>query len=337
MDAVLLSVRCLLAAVFLVASVGKLLDLAGSRRALEEFGVPARVAEVGGVALPLVELAVAIALLIRPTARWGALCALLLLLAFAGGVARAMSRGQAPDCHCFGQIHSEPAGPSTLIRNGVLAAMAGVVALAGPGPSVVGALTNLHGAAIALVAVSVLAAVLAVAVAQLWADRRRLRRELSAAIAGQAAPGVARNTPAPEFNLDAVRGTIRSLTELTEQLRPAVLVFVSTACGPCLDMLPTLGRWQDSLSGSVTLAAIFSGEREEVERLCAEHELRLALVQQENEAFDLYELRATPSGVLVDVNGIIASAPAEGPPAIEALIRSAAAQEQPLELAIERG
>ncbi len=56
----------------------------------------------------------------------GRAAALLLLLAFAGGVARAMSRGQAPDCHCFGQIHSEPAGPSTLIRNAVLAVDGGV-------------------------------------------------------------------------------------------------------------------------------------------------------------------------------------------------------------------
>ena len=327
----------MLAAVFLVASVGKLLDLPGARRALEGFGVPTRAARIGGVVLPLAELAVGIALLVRPTARWGALCALLLLLAFAGAVARAMSRGEAPDCHCFGQIHSEPAGPTTLIRNGVLAAMAGVVVVAGPGPSVAAAVTSLHGAAIGLVAVSVLAAVLAVAVLQLWADRRRLRADLKIAIASQTAPGLARNTPAPDFDLSPVRGTISSLTELTERLRPSVLVFVSTACGPCLEMLPTLGRWQDSLSSSVTLAAIFSGEREEVERLCAEHELSLALAQDENEAFDLYELRATPSAVLIDVNGIVASAPAEGVPAIEALIRTGAAPEHVFELAVERG
>ncbi len=337
MDAVLLSIRCLLAAVFLVAAVGKLLDLTGSRRALEGFGVPTAAVPIGGVALPLVELAVGIALLVRPTARWGALCALLMMLAFAGAVDRAMSRGEAPDCHCFGQIHSEPAGPTTLIRNGVLAAMAVVVVVAGPGPSVVTAVTGLHGAAIGLVAVSVLAAVFAVAVVQLWADRRRLRAELRIAIAGQATPGLSRGTPAPDFDLAPVRGGVRSLTELTERLRPSVLVFVSTTCGPCVQMLPTLGRWQGSLSSSVTLAAIFTGEREEVERLSAEHELSLVLAQEDNEAFDLYELQATPTGVLIDVRGIVASAPAEGVPAIEALIRTAAAQERPVELAVEHG
>jgi uncharacterized membrane protein YphA (DoxX/SURF4 family)/thiol-disulfide isomerase/thioredoxin len=336
-DAVLLSVRCLLAVVFLVAAVGKLLDLGGSRRALEEFGVPARAAALGGVALPFAELAVAVALLLRPSARWGAAGAVVLLIAFIGGVARAVSHGQAPDCHCFGQIHSEPAGPSTLIRNAVLAAGAAVIVVAGPGPSLDGALGSLNGAAIGLVAVAVLAGVLAVAVAQLWADRRRLRSELRAAIAAHAAPGLPHGTPAPEFDLAPVRGTSRSLTELTERRRPSVLVFVSTTCGPCLEMLPTLGRWQDSLSGSVTLAAIFAGEREEVERLSAEHDLSLALAQQENEAFDLYQLRATPSAVLVGVDGIVAGAPAEGVPAIEALIRTAAAHKRPLELVVERG
>ena len=201
-----MSIRCLLAAVFIVAATGKLLDLDGSRRALVEFGVPARAARLGGVVLPLAELAVGIALVFVPTARWGAVGALLLLLAFGAGVARAMSRGEAPDCHCFGQIHSEPAGRSTLIRNAVLAAAAAFVVAAGPGPSLQGALGSLHDVQIGLVATSVLAAVLAVAVGQLWADRRRLRAALSAAQVAEAPPGLPRGTPAPDFELAAVRG-----------------------------------------------------------------------------------------------------------------------------------
>ena len=35
-------------------------------------------------------------------------------------IAIAMARGKAPDCHCFGQLHSAPAGWKTLARNGVL-------------------------------------------------------------------------------------------------------------------------------------------------------------------------------------------------------------------------
>ena len=230
--------RCLLAVVFIVAAIGKLLDLGGSRHALQEFGVPARAARLGGSMLPIAELVVAVTLLLRATARWGAVGALLLLLVFSAGVARAMSRGEAPDCHCFGQIHSEPAGRSALIRNAVLAVAAALIAVAGPGPSLDGALGGLRAAQIALVATSVLAAGLAVAVAQLWADRRRLRSELDAARAAEAPPGLPRGTTAPEFELDAVRGPAGSLTELTERARPTVLVFVSTGCGPCQAMLP---------------------------------------------------------------------------------------------------
>ncbi len=336
MDALLLSIRCLLAIVFLVAAVGKLLDLEGSRQALREFGVPARAARLGGVALPAVELAVAIALVFRPTARWGAVGALVLLLAFTAGVARAMAHGEAPDCHCFGQIHSEPAGRSTLIRNAVLAAAAALVVIAGPGPSLDGALGSLHGAQIALVGVAVLAVALAVAVAQLWADTRRLKTQLEAAVGSQEPPGLPRGAPAPEFELAAIRGATGSLTELTERARPTVLVFVSTGCGPCLAMFPSLAHWQASLWSSMTLAAIFEGTREDVERICAEHDLSLALAQSEREAFELYALRATPSAVLVSADGTITGAPAEGVVAIEALIRAAAAA-RPVELLIEHG
>ncbi|MGI8730129.1 MAG: MauE/DoxX family redox-associated membrane protein, partial [Solirubrobacteraceae bacterium] len=72
----------MLAAVFTLAAVGKLRDLPGSRRAMRDFGVPARAARVAGLLLPLVELGTAAALVLTPTARWGAIAALLLLLAF---------------------------------------------------------------------------------------------------------------------------------------------------------------------------------------------------------------------------------------------------------------
>ncbi len=72
MDSVLLAARLLLAAIFLVAAIGKLLDLRGSRASLVGFGVPERAAAFFGTALPCAELPVAIALIRRPTAPHGA-------------------------------------------------------------------------------------------------------------------------------------------------------------------------------------------------------------------------------------------------------------------------
>jgi peroxiredoxin len=51
------------------------------------------------------------------------------LLLFVAGIGYNLARGRTPDCHCFGQLHSAPAGWSTLIRNLVLAALAGVVVI----------------------------------------------------------------------------------------------------------------------------------------------------------------------------------------------------------------
>src|SRR5690348_10994712 len=105
-----IGVQVLLAAVFATAGTAKLLDRAGFQRALVGFGVPQALAAALAVALPLAEIAVAVALVLRPSARWGAVAALVLLLVFVVGILRAMRQGRAPDCHCFGQIHSAPAG-----------------------------------------------------------------------------------------------------------------------------------------------------------------------------------------------------------------------------------
>jgi hypothetical protein len=50
-----------------------------------------------------------------------------LLLLFVVGIGLNLARGRHPDCHCFGQLHSAPAGWSTLIRNLVLTVVASVL------------------------------------------------------------------------------------------------------------------------------------------------------------------------------------------------------------------
>jgi thiol-disulfide isomerase/thioredoxin len=330
MSAALLSARSLLAVVFAVAAGGKILDLEGSRQALEDFNVPERLARVGGLALPGAELPVAVLLLIRPLAVVGATGALLLLAAFIAGVVYAMRHDLTPNCHCFGQLHSEPAGAPTLFRNLLLAAPAAFVVVAGPGPSLQSGVGGLRGAQIGLVATAALAAALAVLTAQFWSDRRRLGRELERSIASKAPAGLPRGSQAPPFELMAARGALGSLTDLLALSRPVVLVFLSTSCGPCLGMLPLLAGWQTSLSEAVVIPAIFSGELQDVEKLVEQHELGLALVQTGAEPFRSYALRATPSAVLLGRDGVISATPAEGVPAIEALVRSAVAATGPV-------
>ena len=139
MDALLLMARLFLCGVMLAAAFGKFFDLPGSRQAMLGFGIPASLAPVAGVALPVVELLLGILLLPVATAWWAALGTFLLMLTFIGGIAWNLSQGRTPDCHCFGQLHSEPAGPRTIARNAVLALVALFVVVAGwddPGVSI---------------------------------------------------------------------------------------------------------------------------------------------------------------------------------------------------------
>ena len=162
MELALLIARLVLAAVFVVAGLAKFADQEGSREAMLGFGVPGPLTRPFGMLLPPVELAVAILLIPLSTAWYGAIGAAALLALFVVGIAVSMARGVAPDCHCFGQIHSEPAGWRTLIRNGILAAVAGFVIYKGQddaGASAIGWFTALSGgvqAALLLGAVAVL-------------------------------------------------------------------------------------------------------------------------------------------------------------------------------------
>ncbi|HQY31233.1 MAG TPA: MauE/DoxX family redox-associated membrane protein, partial [Thermomicrobiales bacterium] len=153
MDVIFLLARLGLAAVFVVAAIGKLMDLSGSAQAMGNFGVPARFTRLTGTALPILELIVAVFLIPVGTAFWAALLGTLLLLGFIAGISNLLRKGEAPDCHCFGAIHSEPVGKATLVRNGLFLVLA-IVILAGgttPGTSLFGWLSDASGIEVGLV------------------------------------------------------------------------------------------------------------------------------------------------------------------------------------------
>ncbi|MFG1795759.1 MauE/DoxX family redox-associated membrane protein [Nocardia sp. NPDC049149] len=117
--------RLLVAVVFGWAGIAKLTDRDGTRKAVQEFGVPARWVATVGWALPTVELVVAAAVLPSWTAVWGGVAALVLLIGFSTAVAVLLARGQRPACSCFGAAGTAPIGWATLVRN------AGIIGLTG--------------------------------------------------------------------------------------------------------------------------------------------------------------------------------------------------------------
>lgn len=114
--------RVVLAAVFAVAAWGKLTDLAGTRRAVRDFGVPAPVAPAVAFLLPIAELTGAVLLLLGDVI--GEIAAIVLLALFSAAVALSLARGRRPDCHCFGQARAQPVSGRTLARNAVLLLLA---------------------------------------------------------------------------------------------------------------------------------------------------------------------------------------------------------------------
>lgn len=314
----MLILRLALALVFIAASFGKLLDLAGSRRAVAEFGVPARAAAAAGTVLPFGELAIAAALILTPSGRWGGIAALTILLAFSSAIARVMRRGEAPDCHCFGQLHSEPAGAPSLVRNGLLMAAAAVVVIEAPGRS----FASLSGEDVALTVMSVGFAALAGAAASLWLENRELRKR-PAQRRRRPLQGLPVGTPAPDLALRDLRGIPVQLHSLIAGGTPTVLVHVSPQCGPCRALAPNLTRWTTTLSGALKLITLSSGEFDRSVEFANELELTDLLIAEESAFGDAYRARATPSAVMIDETGAVAARAVAGQMAIESLIRMA--------------
>jgi peroxiredoxin/uncharacterized membrane protein YphA (DoxX/SURF4 family) len=326
MDSLLLALSLLLAGVFATAGVAKLLDLAGSRRALEDFGVPARFARPGGLLLPLAEIAIAVALVFPASARWGALAAAVLLAVFVLAIGNAMAHGRAPDCHCFGQVHSEPAGWSTLARNGLLMAMAALVAAAGPAPAVDDWVAARSVVELVLVGAALVAAGVAAYKLRAWSKRRAERRRVQGIIARWEAPerpaGLPVGSVAPAFSVRDTHGETLTLETLRARGRPVALVFVNPSCPPCKELLAQIGEWQEALAPRLTIAILSDGTAEANRHLWETHHINDFLLQEKYaQVLNLYKAEATPAAVVVDPDGTIGSPTAGGPLAIEELIR----------------
>jgi peroxiredoxin/uncharacterized membrane protein YphA (DoxX/SURF4 family) len=344
MDVALLVARLILSAVLAAAGLAKLADRVGSREAIAGFGVPARLATPLAILLPVVELAVAVALIPTGSAWAGAVGALALLLLFIAAIALNLARGHKPDCRCFGQLHSSPVGWRTLVRNALLAAVAAFVVWQGRDDSGSSATGWLRDLAPAEVAAAIAAAIVLAALAVLgWFVLNLLRqqgrlllrvegleRQLSSG--GQAAPsatgqaqpeaGLPVGAPAPGFHLSGLHGETLTLDALRAARKPILLLFTDPNCGPCNALAPEVGRWQRAHAADLTIAVITRGTADESRAKSAEHGLANVLLQADNEVADAYRVQGTPSAVIVGPDGTIASGLAGGADEIQALLRS---------------
>ena len=352
MDAVLLIARLALAGIFALAGVGKLLDLSGSQQAVRNFGLPERLAKPGGIALPIAELIIAALLLPVTTAKYGAIAAFLLMLVFIAAIANQLRKGNQPDCHCFGQIHSAPAGPTTLIRNGIFAVVALFVAIAGwddAGTSLTGWMHDRSGfewfvLALSVIAIAGLAASGWIIIHILGQNGRLLLKldELEDQIAALASGkplsnsgpkpastprpepqrGLPIGTRAPAFRLEGIYGETQTLDALRASGKPVLLVFADPGCGPCNALMPEVAAWQKEFASELTIAVMSRGTVEKNQEKAQEHGLTTILLQPDRTISDAYQALGTPSAVLVQANGTIGSQVFGGSEKIREFVRS---------------
>lgn len=327
MDTALLVARLALAVVFVTAGGTKLASPAGSRQAVLDFGLPASLAPTVARLLPLGELMAGGMLLVAASARVGAVLALLLLAAFGAAILANLTKGRTPDCHCFGQVHSDPVGPSTLVRNAGLGVVAGFVAWGGPGSGFAeaGAWLSRHGAMVVSVCTLVLVVIQGRIIVRLLRQQGRLLLRLEAVEASVAPEpdGLALGTRAPSFALSALTGERRALAGLLTRGHPVALVFISPSCMPCQALWPDLTRWQTELGDRITVVAI-TDRRPPDEGSAPPVGPLLVLLDEDDAVARSYRVGATPSAVLVGTDGIVSAPLAEGAAGVRHLVEEAA-------------
>jgi thiol-disulfide isomerase/thioredoxin/uncharacterized membrane protein YphA (DoxX/SURF4 family) len=327
MEITLLLIRLTLFGILAVAGIGKLLDLDGSEKAVKGFGVPDTLAKPVALLLPVAEMVFAFCLLFVGLSWIGALGALLLLIAFIAGMFAQMIRGNAPDCHCFGQIHSEPVGAKSLIRNFVIALLPIALIVAGRGNQgyPLGGSDSQITQNVVVAFLSVGLIITASYLYRLFGENRKLVRRLEflEALENGGAP-IERDemgnptdarpigAPFPDFSLPDTTGRLVTFEHLLVDFKPKIFLFVSPNCDPCKSMIPQFRKWKEQFEGRLGLVFVSSGSAaENIERF-GEELASVMLLQEKKELANKVYCKWTPTALFVSADGNIAGHPAVG-------------------------
>ncbi len=132
--------------------------------------------------------------------------------------------------------------------------------------------------------------------------------------------GLPIGAPAPDFALPDMQGREVSFEQLLMKGRPVLFFFISPTCLPCKALLPEIGKWQDELRGKIEFVFISTGPAEENAARLPQLGRQVHLLQKKKEVAELLKAKWTPTALLVNSSGAIASRPAAGDIAIRELI-----------------
>ncbi len=328
MGMALLVSRLLLASVFAVSGVAKASDFSRTRRTVTDFGAPERASLPVALLLLVTELAIAVALLPSSTAHLGGVAAAALLVVFIAATALAISRGRAPECHCFGNLHISPVGWRTVARNVAFLSLALFIAIAGwgaSGPSATAWVGRLS--AIAVVGLGVAVVVVA---AQAWFSFQLLRhygrlllrvQQLEEAQSELPSPGPRPGSTAPSFSLTNGEGGRTALSQVLGAGKPVVLVFSDPLCGPCLALLPEVRAYARAYESHLQFVVVGRGSAEANFEAAGFDPAMLFLVDDEDAStWSTYGARGAPAAIVIGPDGRVLLPTVMGATAIHQMI-----------------
>jgi uncharacterized membrane protein YphA (DoxX/SURF4 family) len=125
-----LAVRMVAAAIWLVSGVAKVVDLSRFEAQVEAYKLlPGGLEAPFAYALPFVEIAIGLYVLVGLLVRPVAIFACLVMVVFIAAMAQAWARGLTLDCGCFGALARERVGLGAILRDAALGIPSLVLAL----------------------------------------------------------------------------------------------------------------------------------------------------------------------------------------------------------------
>jgi len=108
---------------------------------------------------------------------------------------------------------------------------------------------------------------------------------------------------------------------LLGKVKPLLFFFVSPTCGPCEALLPEIEEWQNELKDRVEFVFISSGTPAANDEKFGGSSFKQILLQEDKEVSALFNAKWTPTAVLINSDGIIASHLSVGDDGIRDLVK----------------
>ncbi len=280
--------RYVLAFVFCVAAVSKLLSQEPLEKAVDEYKIlPPYLVPIFATLLPAIELTVSVALALGMGIRPASVATLVLLISFAVAVGVNIIRGRDLDCHCFGSWFQDKVDWFTLLRILVLTALAAIVFVAperslGAGEQLI---LMIFGAT-------------AVVIAALL--NRAVRLALRIGWPG----GLPVGDVAPPFTGETIKGLLINLNDyLGKRL---LLIFGFPRCNLCHRLVPRLNAFLRDHHGQVEALFLSHGSRMETLEFVLQSGISCPVITVEGEGLmDLYDVHSRPFAFLLDEGAVI--------------------------------